>query len=88
MTRKIVGYNVYRAEEGSCESYYGFAETLEEAEAMAKGHALDASLYETAIAAGHCAGLEAPDKTNEAEEPTKWFGDGWDCAVAVYEGTN
>lgn len=88
MKRQIIGYNVYNAPEGCSESYYGFAATLADARKLAakgKGRALEASLYDTARAAGHCAGLSAPDKTNEADEPEEWFGDdGFDCAVRVY----
>lgn len=84
-TRKLVGYNVYHAPEGSAESFYGFVDTLDEArELAAKGRALEASLYDTARAAGHCAGLSAPDKDGEDSDVTEWFGDD-DCAVAVYK---
>lgn len=89
MKRKIVGYNVYHIPEGSAPAFYGFAETLADAKELAakgraKGRALEQSLWDTARAAGHCAGLVAPTG-EEAEEPAEWFGaDGWDCAVAVF----
>ena len=84
-TRKIVGYNVYHAPDGSAPSYYGFVATIDEAKALAaKGRTLESSLWDTARAAGHCAGLYAPDQSDEDSEPAEWFGaDGYDCAVAV-----
>ena len=90
MARKTpVGYAVYHAPEGSAESYYGRVETLEEARKLAaNGRALERSLWDTARAAGHCAGLTAPDLAEGetlADEPAEWFGaDGYDCAVAIY----
>lgn len=87
--KKIVGYNVYRAPDGCGESYYGFAKTLDDAKALAaSGPSIEEALYDTARAAGHCAGIPAPDKSHEADEVEEWFGDdGYDCAVAVYEAT-
>lgn len=84
--RKIIGYNVYRAPEGSSPAFYGFVETIDEArELAATGRCLEKSLWDTARAAGHCAGINAPSG-DEADEPEEWFGDdGYDCAVAVYD---
>lgn len=81
----VIGYNVYRAADGCSEEFYGFVETLDEARKLAEaGSSLPESLYATAEAAGHCGGLEAPDKTNEGEV-AEWFGDdGYDCAVQVF----
>lgn len=85
MKKNVIGYNVYRAADGSDEEFYGFVETLEQAKKLAKtGRSLEASMYATAEAAGHCAGLYAPDKSNEGRV-VEWFGDdGLDCAVEVY----
>ena len=84
MAKKIVGYNVYHAPEGSDRSYYGMAATITAARKLAAtGRSLDASLWDTARAAGHCDGLSAPEG-EEADEPAAWFGSN-DCAVPVYE---
>lgn len=80
---EIIGYNVYRLPDGCTEEFAGFVETQEQAEQLAKrGKTLPQSLYGTARAAGHCAGLYAPDKSGEDTEPTEWWGDF--CAVAVF----
>lgn len=85
--RKIVGYNVYHAPEGSAPSFHGFVTSLWAARHLAAtGIALEASLFDTARAAGHCAGLTAPTG-DEAEEPAAWFGR-WDCAVPVYSAAD
>lgn len=86
---KLIGYNVYYAPEGGGETYYGFAESLEDAKRLADNSptGLDEALYQTAIAAGHCGGLEAPDKSFETKDLGSiiWFGDdGFYCAVPVY----
>lgn len=85
-TAKKIGYHVYHAPDGSGESYLGFATSLRAARRLAAtGRELPESLYATARAAGHCAGLQAPDTSHEASEPTAWFGrGGYYCAVAVY----
>ena len=84
--RKLVGYNVYEAPDGCAETYLGQVTSLRAARSLAaRGGGLEESLYGTARAAGHCAGMSAPDKTGEVGEPVAWFGrDGWHCAVAVY----
>lgn len=84
---KKVGYNVYHAPDGCGESYLGFVTSLRAARRLAaRGRELPAHLYETARAAGHVAGMTAPDKSHEADEPAAWFGrGGWYCAVAVFE---
>lgn len=86
--RKIQGYNVYHAPDGTAESYLGFARTLTDARRLAaNGRALPEHLYATARAAGHVCGMTAPDKQREADAPTAWFGTGgWYCAVAVFAG--
>lgn len=83
---KIIGYNVYRSADGCAESFYGFAKTIDEAKDMAStGNRMEECMYSTAVAAGHCAGIKSPDKSNEDSEVAEWFGvDGYDCAVAVY----
>jgi len=85
-TKKRIGYNVYHAPDGSDESFLGFVSSLRAARKLAAhGDELPRSLYDTAQAAGHCAGISAPDKSHEAEEPAAWFGrGGWYCAVAVF----
>jgi hypothetical protein len=81
---KVTGYNVYRAADGCSEEFYGFVKTIDEAKALAAtGNTLQECMYATATAAGHCGGISAPDKSNEDAESVEWFGDGWDCAVAV-----
>ena len=84
-SKTVIGYNVYHAPDGCSESFYGFAETMEGARELAKkGQPLGECMYATAISAGHCNGLKAPDKSNEGEV-AEWFGDdGHDCAVEVY----
>jgi len=84
--RQTVGYNVYYAPDGCDSSFVGFAETIEDARAMAGQGGLEKSLWDTARAAGHCAGMTAPEG-EEAEEPDEWFGeDGYYCAVRVLQG--
>lgn len=73
MTRKIAGYNVYRAADGCDEEYFGFASSLRTARIMCRGSALPRSEYGTARAAGHCAGLSAPDKSREIEDHYTWL---------------
>lgn len=82
---RLAGYNVYRMADGCDEEYYGFADTLEEAKKLvATGKRIEASMYDTAIAAGHCNGIAAPNKEYENDEVTEWFGEaGYDCAIAV-----
>jgi len=80
---KIIGYNVYRCADGCAEEFYGFAKSLAAARRLAKGRSLAASMYDTARAAGHCGGLEAPDKSSEGGEVAKWFSQ-YNCAVAVF----
>lgn len=75
----IIGYNVYYAPDGCAEEFVGFAASIEEARTMT-GRGLEESLYGTAQAAG----MSAPDKSHEADEPAEWFGaEGWHCAVPV-----
>jgi len=85
----IVGYNVYEAPDGCCESFLGVVSNLSEAYDLVNSGkvGLEESLYETARTAGHCGGLYAPEKQHEENEPTEWFGpDGFHCAVAVFNG--
>ena len=81
------GYNVYHVPEGGGESYLGFAGSLRAARKLAAtGNSLPEHLYSTAIAAGHCYGISAPDKSHESGEPVAWFGRGGNyCAVAVFD---
>lgn len=73
MKRKVCGYNVYRAQDGCAEEYFGFASTLRSARKMIRGSALPRSLYATARAAGHCGGLSAPDKSREIADHYTWL---------------
>jgi len=86
---KKIGYNVYHAPEGGAESYLGFVKSLKAAKKLAAHggrNELPEYLYDTARAAGHVYGLSAPDKENEASEPSAWFGGrgGYYCAVPVF----
>lgn len=90
MRKRPSHYNVYHAPEGSSGVFLGTATSLRQARKMAAKHArnpgsgLDASLWDTARVAGHCAGYSAPDTAGELSEPTAWFGrGGWYCAVPV-----
>ncbi len=81
---KTKTYHVFRAADGCGEQYLGSTTSIREAKRMAAQHArgargdLPESLYGTARAAGHCAGISAPPKVGEAVE---WFGKGgWYCA--------
>lgn len=85
--QKLLGYNVYLAEEGSDMSFLGRATSLRAARRLAAHGAqgLDASLWDTARVAGHCAGMSAPEGI-EDDEPAEWFGrGGWYCAVRVWD---
>lgn len=84
-----VGYNVYRLEDGEDPVFLGEATTLAKAKAIAakrdRNAGLPKSLYGTARAAGHVAGMSAPDgdelngqndvvwlKNNVGAIPTLW----------------
>lgn len=89
MASKIIAYNVYRAPEGSGESFLGRVDTLEAAYALVGGPELPEHLYDTARAAGHVGGLAAPEKAAESEDgPSEWFGPRSEyCAVPVLAKT-
>lgn len=81
-------YNVYHAPDGGSVTYLGQATSLRAARALVArtphGGGLPECLWATARAAGHCAGMRAPDQQGEASEPTAWFGRrGEYCAVRV-----
>lgn len=78
----VVGYNVYYAPDGCDESYVGFADTMDDAKAMVGSDGLPGSLYDSARAAGHCAGMTAPNKSREIEEAAIWLDECY-CAVPV-----
>ena len=68
-------YLVYLALDGCDLEYCGECETLAAAKeyAATSPAGLPRSLWDTARAAGHCAGLHAP--TRESGEPVAWVGD-------------
>jgi len=83
--KKLVGYNVYYAADGCGEVYLGFARNIKAARAMVGNGGLPESEYGTARVAGHCGGMQAPDKSGEGEEAWEWFGeDGFTCAMPVF----
>lgn len=80
-----ITYRVYHAPEGCDPSYCGEYDDRDEAAqaAAADPRGLEQSLWDTARAAGHCAGLTAPDDGEESE-PLSWHGsDGCYCVVEV-----
>jgi len=85
---KITKLNVYLSPDGQCPSFLGTVTSLRAARHLAAKHgrgevgALEKSLWATAAAAGHCAGIKAP--TGDEDEPCAWFGRGGNyCAVRV-----
>jgi hypothetical protein len=83
MTR---AYRIYEAPDGCDMSYCGERDTLAEAKAFAETEptGLQKSLWDTARAAGHCAGKSAPHGGIEDDEPISWHGaSGWHCVVGV-----
>lgn len=81
--KKLIGFNVYHAPEGCAEVFLGFAKNLREAQSLVGKGGLAQSDYGTARAAGHCAGMHAPDKSGEGKEPWEWLGDDT-CAMPVF----
>ena len=80
-------YRVYSAPDGCSESYCGEFITLKDAQAYAETepYGLDECLYDTARAAGHCGGMEAPTGGTEEDEPISWHGQsGVHCVIAVH----
>lgn len=78
-------WRVYCCPDGCCASYCGEYDTQEEAEAIAESEpvGLEESLWATARAAGHCAGMTAPGD-GEEDEPLSWHGAaGYHCVVKV-----
>jgi hypothetical protein len=76
---------VYEAPEGCDPSFCGEYDTLADAQAAAvtEPAGLEKSLWDTARAAGHCAGMSAPEGGEEGE-PISWHGaSGWHCVVPV-----
>jgi len=79
-------YHVYYAPDGCDDCYVGEAASLDEARALMESgqKGLERSLWDTARAAGHCAGLVAPETEHEDDEPLEWGGpEGYHCIVAV-----
>lgn len=79
-------YRVYLAEDGSDLIYCGERDTLAEAQSLAATEpaGLEKALWDTARAAGHCAGFRAPEGGEEDDEPMSWHGQhGWHCVVRV-----
>ena len=80
-------YRVIHAPEGSDPSYCGEFDSLTDAQAYAatEPDGLESSLHDTARAAGHCAGMHAPDTAgDESPEAISWHGsDGWHCVCRV-----
>ena len=80
-------YRVYLAPDGCDPSYCGEYSTIEEARDVAEREpaGLDACMWETARAAGHCGGMTAPDTAGrEDRDPLSWHGaSGNHCVVRV-----
>jgi hypothetical protein len=81
-------YRVYKAPDGCDVSFCGEFATLAEAQAHAltEPAGLERSLWETARAAGHCAGMTAPGGGDESDEPLSWHGNEH-CVVEVVYNT-
>lgn len=83
----VTRYRVYEAPDGGDPSYCGEFDSLEEAEEYANTEptGLVKALWDTARAAGHCAGMTAPPGGGiEEDEPLSWHGEqGWHCVVEV-----
>lgn len=78
-------WRVYCCPDGCCASYCGEYDTQEEAEEIAESEpiGLEESMWATARAAGHCAGMTAPGD-GEEDEPESWHGAaGYHCVVKV-----
>ena len=93
MTRlEVVKYRVYEAPDGCDPSFCAECDTLDEATTLADSEpaGLPKSQWDTARAAGHCAGMSAPDGGEEDEAPISWHGEsGWHCVVKVtYSAAN
>lgn len=90
MTTQIRAYRVYAAPEGCDPSYVGEYDTLNAAVqvAMSEASGLPQYMWDTARAAGHCAGQTAPESLADGEtegEPLSFHGEqGHHCVVAVY----
>lgn len=81
-------YRVYEAADGSDLVYCGEFDDLASAQEFAESEpgGLPRSMWDTARAAGHCAGMTAPDGGDEGEddEPISWHGaEGTYCVVGV-----
>ena len=77
-------YRVYDAAEGCDLIFCGEYDTLAEAQSIAAAEpaGLGQSLWDTARAAGHCAGMTAPEGGDESDEPISWHGE-HHCVCAV-----
>jgi len=79
-------YRVYEAPDGSSLSYCGEYDTYDEAVAAAETESggLEEAAWATAHAAGHVAGMTAPEGGVEGDEAISWHGvSGWHCVVEV-----
>lgn len=86
LVERKTAWRVYCCPDGCCASYCGEYDTQEEAEAIAESEpiGLEESLWATARAAGHCAGLTAPDPDGEEDDPQSWHGAaGYHCVLKV-----
>lgn len=71
-------YRVELAEDGCDVEFAGDCDTIKEARALASSNptTLPKSLYDTAKAAGHVAGMNAPSVAVSGDcEPIEWVGD-------------
>jgi hypothetical protein len=82
----VVRYRVYEAAEGCDPIFCGEYDSLEDAQDAAESEpgGLPKAMWDTARAAGHCAGMTAPGGGEEDEAPISWHGTaGWHCVVGV-----
>jgi hypothetical protein len=78
-------YHIFRAPEGGDLEYAGARPTLAEAQGFADSEprTLDACLWETARAAGHCDGIGAPPQEAVDGDAHSWHGARGDYCVVV-----
>lgn len=77
-----MSYHVFCAPDGCAMEYCGAFASLAEAQAHAETEpaGLEESLWDTARAAGSCAGMTAPPSAAVEAEPISWHGaSGWHC---------
>lgn len=78
-----MAYRVYRAPDGCDPMYCGEFDEYDAAVRHAESEpvGLEKCLWQTARAAGHCAGMHAPDDCEESDEPVSWHGAEGDYCV-------